>query len=161
MITAYSFLLDSHRDGIEVSYNAAGKNKEYIPISKKCICGVELVNSTYTFFMLCNFLEWNNVKLIFFRLLTNIRIQFRYPASGVISHLACDGPEAWKIREPKRDIVLTRMCKAIKRLVSFLFGGLFFGARRSFHISFRWSPSPLATFVFGNYKTNCFQRWIE
>jgi len=56
-IEEFSFLLDSQRDGIEVSYNAA----------------------------------------------------------GVISHLACDGPESWHIEEPERDFVLKRMCRAIKR----------------------------------------------
>ena len=38
-----------------------------------------------------------------------------YNAAGVLSHIASDGPDAWKIESPSREEVLERMVDAIER----------------------------------------------
>ncbi|KAG7476765.1 hypothetical protein MATL_G00086350 [Megalops atlanticus] len=41
-------------------------------------------------------------------------IEVSYNACGVLSHIMFDGPEAWVIEEPRRDVVMERMWEAIR-----------------------------------------------
>ena len=41
-------------------------------------------------------------------------IEVSYNAAGVLAHIVSDGPEAWKIEEPRRRDVLERMVRAIE-----------------------------------------------
>merc|ERR1711963_1012394 len=41
-------------------------------------------------------------------------IEVSYNAAGVLAHIVSDGPEAWKIEEPRRSDVLARMVRAIE-----------------------------------------------
>ncbi|KAJ0183881.1 hypothetical protein K1T71_000304 [Dendrolimus kikuchii] len=42
-------------------------------------------------------------------------IEVSYNAAGVLAHMASDGPEAWTVDEPPRDLVLQRVAAAIER----------------------------------------------
>jgi len=42
-------------------------------------------------------------------------IEVSYNAAGVLAHMASDGPEAWTIKLPERDHVLSRLTRAINR----------------------------------------------
>lgn len=42
-------------------------------------------------------------------------IEVSYNAAGVLAHIASDGPEAWTIKEPPRELVLSSMIVAIRR----------------------------------------------
>lgn len=42
-------------------------------------------------------------------------IEVSYNAAGVLAHIASDGPDAWIIKEPSREIVLSNMVVAIRR----------------------------------------------
>lgn len=42
-------------------------------------------------------------------------LQVSYNAAGVLAHIASDGAECWKIKEPKREDVLNRIVTAIDR----------------------------------------------
>jgi len=42
-------------------------------------------------------------------------IEVSYNAAGVLAHITSDGPDAWTIRHPQREHVLSRMARAINR----------------------------------------------
>ncbi|KAL0279693.1 UNVERIFIED_CONTAM: hypothetical protein PYX00_001192 [Menopon gallinae] len=42
-------------------------------------------------------------------------IEVSYNAAGVLAHMCSDGPEAWTVREPKREVVLKNMVIAIEK----------------------------------------------
>ena len=42
-------------------------------------------------------------------------IEVSYNAAGVLAHMACDGAQAWSIKQPEREEVLGRMSRAINR----------------------------------------------
>lgn len=46
---------------------------------------------------------------------TSDGIEVSYNAAGVLAHIMSDGPECWKIKEPNRDDVLSRIVHAIDR----------------------------------------------
>lgn len=41
-------------------------------------------------------------------------IEVSYNACGVLSHIMFDGPEVWKMEEPRRDMVMEKMWEAIQ-----------------------------------------------
>ncbi|KFD65522.1 hypothetical protein M514_01427 [Trichuris suis] len=52
----------------------------------------------------------------FFKLLDNLSdgIEISYNSAGVLAHLISDGPDAWKIEDPTREEVSTRLIQTVK-----------------------------------------------
>ncbi|CDW59395.1 hypothetical protein TTRE_0000772901 [Trichuris trichiura] len=52
----------------------------------------------------------------FFKLLDNLSdgIEISYNSAGVLAHLISDGPDAWKIEDPTREEVSTRLIETVK-----------------------------------------------
>ncbi|XP_045784158.1 protein zer-1 homolog isoform X2 [Maniola jurtina] len=74
-------------------------------------------------------------------------IEVSYNAAGVLAHIASDGPEAWTVDEPSRDVVLERLAAAVER----------WDRRAERNINYR-SFEPILTLLHAYHTPQC-QHW--
>lgn len=73
--------------------------------------------------------------------------QVSYNAAGVLAHMASDGPRAWTVSEPARDMVLQRVAAAVER----------WDLRAERNINYR-SFEPILSLLHAHHTPQC-QHW--